>query len=106
MSENKERLKILALGNSPTKNMIAVLANKLSDGGGVKGLSSLLILERIMARVGAKMKRPDLQPYQYFDIIGGTSTGGSVLLGIEPFQSFYYKPKVFRLTLPELLPLC
>ncbi|XRM40919.1 hypothetical protein ABZX51_004221 [Aspergillus tubingensis] len=63
MSANKERLKILAL-----------------DGGGVKGLSSLLILERIMARVGAKMKRPDLQPYQYFDIIGGTSTGGIIAL--------------------------
>lgn len=46
------------------------------DGGGIKGLSSLLILKRIMERVGRKMGRPDLQPCEYFDIIGGTSTGG------------------------------
>ncbi|KAK3369939.1 acyl transferase/acyl hydrolase/lysophospholipase [Podospora didyma] len=50
------------------------------DGGGVRGLSSLLILKRIMATVGAKTKRKDLQPYQYFDLIGGTSTGGIIAL--------------------------
>ncbi|KAJ9138246.1 Calcium-independent phospholipase a2-gamma [Coniochaeta hoffmannii] len=62
-SGNRKKLKILVL-----------------DGGGVKGLSSLLILENIMARVGKKMNRPDLQPCDYFDIIGGTSTGGIIAL--------------------------
>ncbi|KAG8670481.1 hypothetical protein FPOAC1_009897 [Fusarium poae] len=53
------------------------------DGGGVRGLSSLIILKKVMGIVGSKMKRRDLQPYQYFDLIGGTSTGGiiAIMLG-------------------------
>ena len=50
------------------------------DGGGVRGLSSLMILRRLMAAVD-----PDSppKPYDYFDLIGGTSTGGliAVMLG-------------------------
>ena len=43
------------------------------DGGGVRGLSSLIILERLMESID-----PDSppKPCDYFDIIGGTSTGG------------------------------
>ena len=45
------------------------------DGGGVRGLSSLMILEQLMEAVD-----PDNppKPCDYFDIIGGTSTGGFV----------------------------
>jgi patatin-like phospholipase/acyl hydrolase len=50
------------------------------DGGGVRGLSSLMILRRLMAAVD-----PDAppKPCDYFDMIGGTSTGGliAVMLG-------------------------
>ncbi|KAJ4508676.1 hypothetical protein HRR83_005768 [Exophiala dermatitidis] len=48
------------------------------DGGGVRGLSSLLILKKIMREVGAAMNPPreQLKPCEYFDLIGGTSTGG------------------------------
>ncbi|KAK3934341.1 acyl transferase/acyl hydrolase/lysophospholipase [Diplogelasinospora grovesii] len=50
------------------------------DGGGVRGLSSLMILRRLMATVD-----PDAppKPYDYFDMIGGTSTGGliAIMLG-------------------------
>ena len=49
------------------------------DGGGVRGLASLLILKRIMyvldSKVDADIERP-LLPYKYFDMIAGTSTGG------------------------------
>ena len=50
----------------------------VADGGGIRGLFSLLILKRIMHGLGSRMKprRLDLQPYEYFDLIGGTSTGG------------------------------
>ena len=43
------------------------------DGGGVRGLSALMILEQLMEAVD-----PDapLKPCDYFDMIGGTSTGG------------------------------
>jgi len=40
------------------------------DGGGVRGLASLQVLKRILAEVG------DPKPYQFFDMICGTSTGG------------------------------
>jgi patatin-like phospholipase/acyl hydrolase len=50
------------------------------DGGGVRGLSSLMILQQLMATVN-----PDLppKPCEYFDMIGGTSTGGliAIMLG-------------------------
>lgn len=52
------------------------------DGGGVRGLASLLILQRIMYnidnKVGPEVERP-LLPCNYFDMIAGTSTGGWVL---------------------------
>lgn len=52
------------------------------DGGGVRGLSSLLILRYIMKEVGLKLNppKPDLRPCEYFDLIGGTSTGGIIAL--------------------------
>lgn len=48
------------------------------DGGGVRGLASLLILKRIMyvldGKVGPEVERP-LLPCNCFDMIAGTSTG-------------------------------
>ncbi|KAH3913970.1 hypothetical protein HBH56_096710 [Parastagonospora nodorum] len=50
------------------------------DGGGVRGLSALMILEKLMEAVD-----PDAppKPCDYFDMVGGTSTGGliAVMLG-------------------------
>ncbi|KAF2436248.1 FabD/lysophospholipase-like protein [Tothia fuscella] len=62
------------------------------DGGGVRGLSSLLILQELMESVAKEEKRLHIRghdnddlplPCDYFDLIGGTSTGGiiAVLLG-------------------------
>ena len=49
------------------------------DGGGVRGLASLLILKRMMynldSKLGPEVERP-LLPCNYFDMIAGTSTGG------------------------------
>ena len=55
------------------------------DGGGVRGLSSLLILRDIMENVGqAKDLSETPKPSEYFDLIGGTSTGGliAIMLGL------------------------
>jgi patatin-like phospholipase/acyl hydrolase len=55
------------------------------DGGGVRGLSSLLILRDIMEEIE---RRPGMsspaKPCDYFDLIGGTSTGGliAIMLGL------------------------
>ncbi|TIA10262.1 hypothetical protein D6C81_08388 [Aureobasidium pullulans] len=54
------------------------------DGGGVRGLSSIMILQHIMAGMNSGRAEDDqLQPYQVFDLIGGTSTGGiiGIMLG-------------------------
>ncbi|EXJ91939.1 hypothetical protein A1O3_00489 [Capronia epimyces CBS 606.96] len=50
------------------------------DGGGVRGLSSLMILEQLMQTIDPE--HPP-KPCEYFDMIGGTSTGGliAIMLG-------------------------
>ncbi|KAF5556322.1 calcium-independent phospholipase [Fusarium phyllophilum] len=55
------------------------------DGGGVKGLFSIIVINRLMQETrrlegpGAELKKP----CDYFDLIGGTSTGGllAIMLG-------------------------
>jgi patatin-like phospholipase/acyl hydrolase len=49
------------------------------DGGGVRGLSSLLVLQKLMSELNserAKHRLPAVKPCEVFDLIGGTSTGG------------------------------
>lgn len=46
------------------------------DGGGVRGLSSLIILEQLMETIN---RDSPPKPCEYFDMIGGTSTGGWVV---------------------------
>lgn len=50
------------------------------DGGGVRGLSSLMILRRLMETIDPASPP---KPCDYFDMIGGTSTGGliAIMLG-------------------------
>ena len=45
------------------------------DGGGVRGLSSLYILKLLMEQIDAESPP---KPCQFFQMIGGTSTGGLV----------------------------
>jgi hypothetical protein len=49
------------------------------DGGGVRGLATLYILQRTMKELNIKRKAKGLgpkKPCDIFDLIGGTSTGG------------------------------
>jgi patatin-like phospholipase/acyl hydrolase len=52
------------------------------DGGGIRSLSSLYILQKLMENIDPDAASP-LKPCDYFDIIGGTSTGGliAIMLG-------------------------
>lgn len=52
------------------------------DGGGVRGLSSLMILEALMEQINAHAPP---KPCEYFDMIGGTSTGGTNELVVSSF---------------------
>ncbi|KAI0886641.1 phospholipase [Annulohypoxylon maeteangense] len=56
------------------------------DGGGIRGLSSLVLLEQLMDNVNFLREQRgerDVEPWEVFDMIGGCSTGGliAVMLG-------------------------
>jgi hypothetical protein len=73
---------------SPLRPMLLSL-----DGGGVKGLSTLRILERIMDqhnKLRAQRQLDPQRPGEVFDMIGGTSTGGYVLT-IGPVRGAYWR---------------
>lgn len=52
------------------------------DGGGVRGLASLMIVKHLMDRL-EQQRGGRLEPWQEFDMIAGTSTGGliAIMLG-------------------------
>jgi len=69
------------------------------DGGGVRGLSSLLILREILDEVGRRNETNAPLPCEFFEMIGGTSTGGiiAIMLGrlrmvIELLNAFNCSP--------------
>ena len=79
---------LLALGKSGYDIWSAILddTNVLLylDGGGVRGISELHILQIIMDRLKARLGLPDDAndplPCDYFQLIGGTSTGGLIAI--------------------------
>jgi patatin-like phospholipase/acyl hydrolase len=56
------------------------------DGGGVRGLSTLLILQQLMEAIDPETPP---KPCEYFDMIGGTSTGGWVVATYAVFRHRY-----------------
>ncbi|KAL2137146.1 hypothetical protein VTI74DRAFT_8778 [Chaetomium olivicolor] len=51
------------------------------DGGGIRGLSELVVLEEIMNRIEYDLDADgDLLPADFFDLIGGTSRGGKITI--------------------------
>ncbi|KEY68262.1 hypothetical protein S7711_07017, partial [Stachybotrys chartarum IBT 7711] len=49
------------------------------DGGGIRGISTLIILDAIMDKINERRHRKIL-PHKYFQLAGGTSTGGLIAL--------------------------
>ncbi|KAK5301403.1 hypothetical protein LTR99_006370 [Exophiala xenobiotica] len=75
-----------ATGGSPNPVDQTGLCLLSLDGGGVRGLSTLYILKRLMTQLNherQKIGTPALKPCELFDLIGGTSTGGliAIMLG-------------------------
>ena len=52
------------------------------DGGGIRGLLSLQILEEIEKLLARQSGREDYRLADYFDYVAGTSTGGIIAAGI------------------------
>jgi patatin-like phospholipase/acyl hydrolase len=65
--------------NATTKASCGPVRLLSLDGGGVRGLSELVLLEQIMDQINTHRTENDLapqEPWEAFDMIGGTSTGG------------------------------
>ena len=69
------------------------------DGGGVRGLASLIILRGIMDNIheeqikhGATKSTPP-RPCEYFDLICGTSTGGLIAIMLGRLGMVFDPPK-------------
>ena len=90
-SSNEEKpVKLLSLGrclNNIGSRTYCLTCNLWADGGGIRGLSELLIVQEVMHKImiekNKKLKldgQPPLtclpRPCDHFDLIGGTSTGG------------------------------
>jgi patatin-like phospholipase/acyl hydrolase len=52
------------------------------DGGGVRGVIALTFLAQIEAILRTRTKNPELRLCDYFDLIGGTSTGAIIAVGL------------------------
>ena len=52
------------------------------DGGGIKGIVTLNFLEKIESILRKRYKDKEYRLYQYFDLIGGTSTGSIIASGL------------------------
>jgi hypothetical protein len=57
------------------------------DGGGIRGVLALEVLQRIEDLLKAKSGRADFRLADYFDYIAGTSTGGIVAAGLATGMS-------------------
>jgi hypothetical protein len=67
--------------NATTKASCGPVRLLSLDGGGVRGLSELVLLEQIMDKINTHRTENGLaphEPWEAFDMIGGTSTGGYV----------------------------
>ena len=53
------------------------------DGGGIRGALTLGFLERIEEIVREREGNPNLMLHEYFDLIGGTSTGAIIAAGLS-----------------------
>src|SRR4051812_30271901 len=65
------------------------------DGGGIRGVLSLLILKKIENLLIAESKRDDYRLADYFDYVAGTRTGGIIAtgvamgMGVDDILAFY-----------------
>lgn len=52
------------------------------DGGGIRGVLTLSFLERLESMLAKEQTNPDFRLCDYFDLIGGTSTGSIIASGL------------------------
>jgi patatin-like phospholipase/acyl hydrolase len=67
------------------------------DGGGIRGVLTLQFLDRIEAMLRNRTGIPDLVLCDYFDLIGGTSTGSIIAAALAcGFSVARYNQRVWK----------
>lgn len=82
------------------------------DGGGVRGLSSLVMLNAIILEMQLKLVHefkplqpiPPVRPCQIFDLMCGTSTGGLIAIMLGRLEMVF--PPEFGYQIPDLFLDC
>ena len=72
------------------------------DGGGIRGALAVGLIERIEATLRQKLGRPDLVLADYFDLIGGTSTGAIIAAGLALGRDAAYLRKLYHTLGPRV----
>src|ERR1700730_7502960 len=78
--ERRVDLKVRLTREGPRK-LLAI------DGGGIRGVLSLKILEKIEEFLIQESNRADYRLADYFDYVAGTSTGGIIAAGLAAGMS-------------------
>jgi patatin-like phospholipase/acyl hydrolase len=89
--QHPRRINVLILGKKQHNLQISNVTNAIwiLDGGGVRGLSALLILRELMLQINSSLgsKRGTggltVEPHHIFHLVAGTGTGGliAIMLG-------------------------
>lgn len=78
MDDNQDPLRILVLGKQPDIiRCSSQLTNRyITDGGDLRVVSQMVILEELMSRVAWDRKEDTILPCNYFHLIVGVGAGG------------------------------
>ncbi|MBL8538176.1 MAG: patatin-like phospholipase family protein [Hyphomonadaceae bacterium] len=72
------------------------------DGGGVRGLLTVGILAELEAELRRRSGRPDYRLCDYFDLIGGTSTGSIIATGLALGMSVSEISALYKTVIPRV----
>jgi predicted acylesterase/phospholipase RssA len=72
------------------------------DGGGVRGLLTVGILSELEAHLRQRYNKPNLRLCDYFDLIGGTSTGSIIATGLALGMSVSEISALYKTVIPRV----
>jgi predicted acylesterase/phospholipase RssA len=72
------------------------------DGGGVRGLLTVGMLAQLEAHLRQRYNKPDMRLCEYFDLIGGTSTGSIIATGLALGMSVADISALYKTVIPKV----
>lgn len=72
------------------------------DGGGVRGLLTVGMLAELEAHLRQRYNRPNMRLSDYFDLIGGTSTGSIIATGLALGMSVAEITALYKTVIPKV----